>query len=99
MAFFDISDASYNENLRMLETTDRAHADVFNALYGQLIRNDVALKDAVDHAGAGAAGTTAEVQAIIDGVLGDSEMHGGEIPDSDIATDDEIQELIDGFFD
>ena len=44
MSFFDVNNAVFNEYLRMLETTDRNHADVFNELFGQLIQNDVALK-------------------------------------------------------
>ena len=47
MSYFDISGAVFNNQLRELETTDPAHADVFNALLGQLINNDVALKEAV----------------------------------------------------
>lgn len=47
MSYFDISGATFDENLRKLETSDPAHADVFNALLGQLINNDVALKEAV----------------------------------------------------
>lgn len=46
MSNFDISGAVFNDQLRMLETTDPAHADMFNALFGQLIQNDVALRDA-----------------------------------------------------
>ena len=47
MANFDISGARFNEQLRMLETTDPVHADLMNAMFGQLIRNDVAMRDAV----------------------------------------------------
>lgn len=47
MSYFDVNNATFNERLRMLETTDRNHADVFNELFGQLIENDVALKEAV----------------------------------------------------
>ena len=47
MSYFDISGATFDENLRKLETSDPAHADVFNSLLGQLINNDVALKEAV----------------------------------------------------
>lgn len=47
MSYFDISGATFDENLRKLETSDPAHAEVFNALLGQLINNDVALKEAV----------------------------------------------------
>lgn len=47
MSYFDVSNATFNEQLRMLETTDPAHADVFNLILGQLIENDVSLKEAV----------------------------------------------------
>lgn len=47
MSYFDVSNATFNEQLRMLETTDPAHADVFNSIFGQLIENDVSLKEAV----------------------------------------------------
>ena len=33
----------FSQELKTLEPTDRAHADVFNALFGQLINNDVFL--------------------------------------------------------
>ena len=33
MSNFDISGAVFNDQLRMLETTDPAHADMFNALF------------------------------------------------------------------
>lgn len=46
MAYFDVSSATFNEKLRKLETTDPVHADVFNAVLEQLIKNDVALKEA-----------------------------------------------------
>lgn len=47
MANFDISGARFNEQLRMLETTDPVHADLMNAMFWQLIKNDVAMRDAV----------------------------------------------------
>lgn len=47
MANFDISGARFNDQLRMLETTDPVHADLMNAMFGQLINNDVAMRDAV----------------------------------------------------
>ena len=47
MSYFDVSNATFNEQLRMLETTYPAHADVFNLILGQLIENDVSLKEAV----------------------------------------------------
>ena len=46
MAYFDTNGAAFNGNLRMLETTDPAHADIFNAAFRQLINNDVALMEA-----------------------------------------------------
>ena len=46
MSYFDTSGASFNANLRMLETSDPCHADTFNALFGQLINNDVAIQKA-----------------------------------------------------
>lgn len=46
MSYFNVDNAVFNEHLRMLETTDRNHANVFNELFGQLIENDVALKEA-----------------------------------------------------
>lgn len=47
MSYFDISGATFNEQLKALETSDPCHADVFNVLFRQLINNDVALKEAV----------------------------------------------------
>ena len=47
MANFDISGARFNDQLRMLETTDPVHADLMNSMFGQLINNDVAMRDAV----------------------------------------------------
>lgn len=47
MANFDISGARFNDQLRMLETTDPVHADLMNSMFGQLIKNDVAMRDAV----------------------------------------------------
>ena len=46
MAYHDVSGATFDELLRMLETTDPAHANTFNPLFRQLINNDVALKEA-----------------------------------------------------
>lgn len=45
MANHDVSSPSFNPDLRKLEITDRAHADVFNDLFEQLINNDVAQED------------------------------------------------------
>lgn len=43
MSNFDISTASYNDTMRMLEPSDPCHADTFNVLFGQLLNNDVVL--------------------------------------------------------
>lgn len=46
MSYFDISGATFNDQLRKFETSDPAHADVFNAAFAQLIQNDVSLRNA-----------------------------------------------------
>lgn len=46
MSYFDISGATFNDQLRKFETSDPGHADVFNAAFAQLIQNDVSLRDA-----------------------------------------------------
>lgn len=48
MANFDVSEPEYSSALRKLETTDRGHADVFNALFSTLINNDEFLKTVVE---------------------------------------------------
>ena len=41
MADFDIQDPNvFSEKLRKFETTDKAHADLFNAVVEVLINND-----------------------------------------------------------
>lgn len=40
----------YSGALRKLETTDRGHADIFNALFGSLVNNDAYLKEHADEA-------------------------------------------------
>lgn len=45
MANFDTSDAAYNAELRKFETTDPVHADTFNQVAEQLIKNDVAIRN------------------------------------------------------
>ena len=47
MSYFDVDDATFNQQLRMFETTDPVHADTFNDVAEQLIKNDVALHKAV----------------------------------------------------
>ena len=47
MANHDITDPTYNPSLRMFETSDPVHADVYNAVMNQLINNDVAIRNGV----------------------------------------------------
>lgn len=63
MSNFDTSGASFNANLRMLETSDPCHADTFNALFAQLINNDVAIQKA---AGGFAADKNAQAKFLLD---------------------------------
>ena len=63
MSYFDTSGASFNANLRMLETSDPCHADTFNALFGQLINNDVAIQKA---AGGFASTKNAQAKFLLD---------------------------------
>lgn len=60
----------FTEELRILETTDPAHADTFNALFAQLINNDAFLKAlvdlAVEHIGSQAIHVTEEDKAAWD---------------------------------
>lgn len=46
MSTFDVSHAGFDPNLRKVETSDPVHADLMNAMFGQLIRNDVAIMEA-----------------------------------------------------
>ena len=51
MANFEISlNPEYTEQIRKFETKDPAHADLFNAVIGALLNNDVFLKLAIDAA-------------------------------------------------
>ena len=43
MSYHDVTQADYDDRLRVLETTDQAHADTFNPLFDRLIKNDVVL--------------------------------------------------------
>lgn len=63
MSNFDTSGASFNANLRMLDTSDPCHADTFNALFAQLINNDVAIQKA---AGGFAADKNAQAKFLLD---------------------------------
>ncbi len=48
MANHDVTNPTYHSELRKYETTDRGHADVFNANENVLINNDVYLKKEID---------------------------------------------------
>ncbi len=48
MAYFDTM-PEFNGKIRKFETTDPAHADLFNALVGTLINNDVFLRNLANH--------------------------------------------------
>lgn len=49
MANFELPEnPGYNDAMRKLETTDPAHADVFNALYAQLLENGEYLKQQLE---------------------------------------------------
>lgn len=43
MSYFDITNATFNERMRVLKETDPCLAEIFNKLLEQLIKNDVAL--------------------------------------------------------
>lgn len=44
MANYDVSNPIYNNNIRKLEKSDPAHANIFNPLFQQLLENDECLK-------------------------------------------------------
>lgn len=48
MAYFD-TNPEFTQEIRKLEPTDRAHADVFNALLELLVKNEMYLKQAYDN--------------------------------------------------
>ena len=57
----------FSQELKTLESTDRAHADVFNALFGQLINNDAFLKKMIELLAENLkVGTTKEIEAMLD---------------------------------
>ena len=57
----------FSQELKTLEPTDRAHADVFNALFGQLINNDAFLKKRIELLAENLkVGTTKEIEAMLD---------------------------------
>ncbi len=67
MANFEISN-EYTEQIRKFETKDPAHADLFNAVIGTLLNNDVFLKAAIDAAYRQGTGyTDQQIANLIDG--------------------------------
>lgn len=48
MANFDVSNPVFSTEMRMLEKSDPAHANTFNPLFEQLLKNDMALKHIKD---------------------------------------------------
>ena len=48
MANYDVSNPIYNNNIRKLEKSDPAHANIFNPLFQQLLENDECLKKPKD---------------------------------------------------
>ena len=93
MAYHDITNPVFNDQLRKYEITDPVHADVYNAVEHQLINNDVALKGKIEEVGEFA--TPPEVKVVIDDTIPDIPSGGGDIPEEDFATDEEVQEVID----
>lgn len=51
MANHDVSNPTFNSDLRKFEITDSGHADVFNAVIKQLINNDVSLNELLSEMG------------------------------------------------
>lgn len=80
MAYFDVSNAAFNEKLRMLEVTDPVHADVFNNVFKQLIKNDVALKEAATNF----AGSKNEQALFLLNLHKDGKKYGVHFDDFDI---------------
>lgn len=48
MANYDVPNPTYNNNIRKLEKSDPAHANIFNPLFQQLLENDECLKKEKD---------------------------------------------------
>lgn len=48
MANFDVSNPQFSGEMRMLEKSDPAHANTFNPMFEQLLKNDMALKHIKD---------------------------------------------------
>ena len=48
MAKYDVSNHRYSNQMRMLEKSDPAHANIFNPMFQQLLKNDECLKHIKD---------------------------------------------------
>lgn len=48
MANYDVSNPKYSNEIRKLEKSDPAHANMFNPMFQQLLENDEALKHIKD---------------------------------------------------
>ncbi len=48
MSTFDVENARFNKEMRMLETSDPVHAELFNAMFGQLIKNDTFIEKVIN---------------------------------------------------
>lgn len=48
MANFDVTNPVYSNEMRMLRKTDPAHANTFNPLFEQLLKNDEAIRHMKD---------------------------------------------------
>ena len=93
----DVTNPEYSDELRVLETTDPVHADVFNVLFRRLIRNDAKLKEQIDNKDFDFA-TDEEFAEAMEDAIGSGGSWSPGIPDEDMATDEEVDEIIDGFF-
>ena len=74
---------------------DRAHPDTFNPAYEQLLQNTLALKERIDIL------KEASHQSVLDIVAGTYDPEdegGGDDPDAEEATDEDIKEITDNIW-
>ena len=111
MANFPIpEEPQYSNEIRMLETTDRAHADIFNAVFQALINNMEYLRthsvedsqefqDLVNKINEYIENTETITRLEIDALGGLPPIEGGDVPmvtcDCEAITSEEIQQVID----
>ena len=91
MAYFDIPEnPEFTEEIRKFETTDPAHADLFNAVVQELLENDVFLKkDLEKHMGSGI--TESEIMEWYGQMGGSTDVP--DIPSEGYITEAEIDEM------